>query len=108
MSNSARDQKTSEEQSERIVQLERRCEDQVVRRTEAETARLTASGDTLTQLEIKNARSEGDREISNCQAEADRENGKIVQRNIASYQAQQQEERDRGALMATLTASRIH
>ena len=108
ISQSVRSRQNGKYADEKIARLERQCEETSVLQANASIARIVASGDNLSELEIKNARAEGDRAISKCRADADREGEKIARRNIAAYRAQAQEERERSALMATLTSSRAH
>ncbi len=108
MSQPARNQQAEDELTQKIAQLERQCEEKTVHDTNSEIARIAASGDTLAQLEITHAKTEGDRNISACRAEAEREDAKITQQEVSAYQNQAQEQRGRAALMATLTTTRIH
>ncbi len=108
MSQSARNQPAEDELTQKIAQLEHQCEESAIRGTNSEIARIAASGDTLAQLEITHAKTEGDRNISACRAEAEREDAKITQQEISEYQHEEQEQRGRAALMATLTTTRIH
>jgi len=95
-------------QSQKVAQRERQCEGEAARQTKAEVARIAVRVDNLAELEIKSAIANGRRAISACRAEASRENEAVVRRQIAEYNAQAQEQKDRNALMATLTGSRIH
>lgn len=96
------------EQFAKIAQGETLCEQKAADDTNAEVAQIAASGDTLPEVEIRQAEANSVREIAACRADADRLNAKIARREIAEYQNQAQEDRQRGALIATLTGSRIH
>jgi hypothetical protein len=108
ISQSARNQQAEDELTQKIAQLERQCEKKAVQDANSKIARIAAGGDTLAQLETTRAKTEGDRKIFACKAEAEREDAKIAQQEVSEYQRQAQEQRSRGALMATLTSSRIH
>jgi hypothetical protein len=105
---SGRNRETQAELTEKIAQLERQCEEKTIRDTNSEIARITAGGDTLAELEIAHAKTEGDRQIAACRAEADRADEKITRSEISEYENQAQEQQQRNSMMATLTATRIH
>lgn len=96
------------EQNQEVAQREKHCEDEAARQTKAEVARRATGADNLGELEVKNAFANGRKAVAACKAEANRENDAIVHRQIAEYNLQAQEQRDRSALMATLTGTRIH
>lgn len=95
-------------QNQEVAQREKQCEEEATRQTNAEVARLATGADNLAELEIKNAIANGRKPVSACKAQAVRENDAIVRRQIAEYNLQAEEQRDRSALMATLTGTRIH
>jgi hypothetical protein len=95
-------------QAQEITQRQSRCVDRAAHQTNAEVARLAASADNLAELEIKNALANGHKAVAACKAEANRENEEVVRRQIEKYNLQAQEQKDRTALMVTLTSSKIH
>ena len=106
-SQSVRGRKAEDELAEKIARLELQCEEKAVQDTNAGLAGVADRADPLAEVHTKMIEAEGNRKVEGCRATADHENAKITQREIEEYELQGQQERERSAFMATLTASRI-
>ncbi len=94
------------EKSCEIARREAQCENAAAKRGADEIARVAP--DASAQSRKSSAEDERDREISRCRAEADRANDQLSASERAEYELEGQQERDRAALMMTLTASSFH
>ena len=99
--------KQSAEQSQQIMRRRQRCIDEAVERTNDRIARLPAESDVCAQLAIQRVSARGNEEIANCSTYAKRESDQLASRERAQYELSAQQERDRSALMTTLTSSRL-
>ena len=97
-----------EEKSRQIAARARQCVDGAVEHTNDEIIGVAAAPDASTDLRVQLARNQGEQAISQCKAEAERESEELSSQQRTDYQLRAQQERDRGALMMTLTTSMPH
>jgi hypothetical protein len=97
-----------EEERQIIAAGEKQCIDNALSHSRDEMTPIAATSDASAQSLMQRAKVERNRELSQCRAKADGENAEISERERSEYVLQEQQERDRAALMMTLTASRPH
>ncbi|HXN85821.1 MAG TPA: hypothetical protein VN867_07095 [Candidatus Binataceae bacterium] len=96
------------QQSAAIAQRERQCMEHATSQTNDELARIESSHDTFAHDHIQAAKDDGKRELLWCKVEADQEQKQLSSRELAEYQTQGEEERQRSSLMMIMTTSRLH
>jgi len=94
--------------SQAIAARERECKDGVEKRTNDELAPTRVIADASTDSSIKAANERKQRQLATCNADAERANGELSAKDRAEYEREEQEQRDRAALVRTLLTSRPH
>ncbi|MGO9062522.1 MAG: hypothetical protein ACLQU2_34935 [Candidatus Binataceae bacterium] len=96
------------EESQAIAARERECKDGVEKRTNDELAPMRVIADASTDSRIKAANERKQRQLAMCKADAERANDELSAQERAQYEGEEQEQRDRAALVRTLLTSRPH
>jgi len=97
-----------EEERQMIAAREKQCIDNTLAYSRDEMTHIAATSDTSVESLMQRAKIERNRKLSECRAKADGENAEISECERSEYVLQAEQERDRTALMMTLTASRPH
>jgi hypothetical protein len=100
--------KQIQERSQAIAARERTCKDSVEKQTSDKIIQTQSGSDNSTESKIKNENERRHRELLECRADAQRATDELFSKERAEYESQAQEQRDRTALMMTLTTSRPH
>jgi hypothetical protein len=100
--------KVADQDSQAIAARERVCKDGVEKRTNDDLARMGATADASTDSRMKAANERKQRQLAMCKAEAERASDELSAQDRAEYEREEQEERDRAALVRTLLTSRPH
>jgi hypothetical protein len=97
-----------EEERQIIAAREKQCIDNTLAHSRDEMTPIAATSDASAESLMRRAKIERNRVLSECRAKADGENAEISERERSEYVLQAEQERDRAALMMTLTAARPH
>jgi len=100
--------KQIQQRSQAIAAQERACKDSVENRATEQLTQTGASPNDFTESRMMSANEQKHRQLSQCRADAQRATDELFSKGRTEYESQAQEERDRSALMMTLTTSRPH
>jgi hypothetical protein len=95
-------------QNDLISRQAGQCIDQATMRTDARVKQLTASGINTKAPQVQSVLDQGDGAIAKCRADEANAQAQLALQEHAEYAREAQEERERAALMATLTSSLSH
>jgi hypothetical protein len=95
-------------QSDAISREAERCVNEATRRTDAQVARLTASGIDANSLRMRLTLDKGDGAIAKCKEDEAKAQAQVAASERAEYAREAQAERNDAALMSILTTSLGH
>lgn len=92
-------------QSDRISSNSSQCMDQATKRTDDQVKLLLASGKNSDSPAVRSVFDQGNSAIAQCRQEEANAQAQLAAKERAEYLREAQDERDRAALMSTLTGS---
>ena len=94
--------------SQEIAARERECKDRAEKQAHGELARNEAGAEAAGDSGVRLASERIKRQIAMCEADAQRANDELSVEESAEYESEEQQARDRAALVRTLLASPVH